>query len=101
MGSPRRKAGLLGPEVEGYRAWLAGRGYSPLTVRNMLAGLGQVGLWLSAEGLELAQFNEEQAAAFLAARREAGHQKVGGPRSMVPLLAYLREGAWLRSRTRS
>jgi len=92
MGSPRRKAGLLGPEVEGYRTWLAGRGYTPLTVRHMLADLGQVGLWLGAEGLEVAQFNEEQAAAFLAAQREAGHQKVGGPRSLLPLVAYLREG---------
>jgi len=48
MGTPRRKAGLLGPEVEGYRAWLTGRGYTPQTVRNMLKDLGQVGLWVSA-----------------------------------------------------
>ena len=54
MGSSRRKAGLLGPEVEGYRAWLAGRGYTPQTVRNMLKDLGQVGVWLSVQGLEAA-----------------------------------------------
>jgi site-specific recombinase XerD len=57
----------------------------------MLKDLGQVGLWLSAEGLEVAQFNEGRAAAFLAARRDAGHQKVGGPRALVPLVTYLRE----------
>lgn len=91
MGSPRRKAGLLGPEVEGYRAWLTSRGYTPQTVRNMLKDLGQVGVWLSVEGLEVAQFGEERAAAFLAARRRAGHRRVGGPRALVPLLAYLRE----------
>ena len=79
MGSPRRKAGLLGPEVEGYRAWLSHRGYTPQTIRNMLKDLCQVGVWLSVEGLEVAQFNEDRASAFLAARRETGHRKVGGP----------------------
>ncbi len=71
--------------------WLAQRGYTPLTVRNMLKDLGQVGVWLSAEGLEAAQVDEEALAAFLAARHKAGHQRVPGPRAMVPLLAYLRE----------
>ena len=42
MSGTRRKAGLLGPEVEGYRAWLTHRGYTPGTVRNMLKDLGQV-----------------------------------------------------------
>ena len=36
MGSPRRKAGLLAPHVEDYRAWLTDRGYTPGTVTNML-----------------------------------------------------------------
>jgi len=91
MGSPRRKAGVLGPQVEGYRAWLTHRGYTSDTVRNMLKDLGQVGLWLSAEGLEAAQFDEVRASAFLTARRETGQRRVGGPRAMVPLLTYLRE----------
>ena len=91
MSGTRRKAGLLEPEVEGYRAWLTYRGYTPGTVRNMLKDLGQVGVWLSAEGLESAQFDEERAAAFLAGRRRAGHRRVQGPRAMVPLLTYLRE----------
>jgi len=91
MSGTRRKAGLLGPEVEGYRAWLTYRGYTPATVRNMLKDLGQVGVWLSAEGLESAQFDEERAATFLAARRRAGHRRVQGLRAMVPLLTYLRE----------
>src|ERR1039458_4693677 len=93
MSGARRKAGRLGPQVEGYRAWLVQRGYTPGTVRNMLADLGQVGLWLSAEGLAAAQLNEERMAAFLAARHEAGHRKIPGTRAMVPLLSYLREQA--------
>ena len=57
----------------------------------MLKDLGQVGLWLSAEGLEAGQLDEERVAAFRNARRAAGHRKVPGPRAMVPLLSYLRE----------
>ena len=91
MSGTRRKAGLLGPEVEGYRAWLTHRGYTPGTVRNMLKDLGQVGLWLSAEGLESAQFDEERAAAILATRRRVGQRRAPGPRAMVPMLTYLRE----------
>jgi len=55
MSGTRRKAGLLGSQVEGYRAWLLGRGYTPGTVRNMLKDLGQVGRWSAATGLELAE----------------------------------------------
>jgi site-specific recombinase XerD len=91
MSSTRRKAGLLGSQVEGYRAWLLRRGYTLQTVRNMLKDLGQLGLWSVAEGLELADLDEKRMVAFLAARRAAGHRRVLGPRAMVPLLSYLRE----------
>ena len=47
MAGTRRKPGLLGPQVEGYRAWLAERGYTPQTIGNMLKDLGQVGVWMS------------------------------------------------------
>lgn len=91
MSGTRRNAGLLGPQVEGYRAWLGNRGYTPGTVRSMLKDLGQLGLWLPVEGLEAAQLNEEQVAAFLTARQAAGYRRVPGMRGMAPLLNYLRE----------
>jgi site-specific recombinase XerD len=91
MASTRRRAGLLGPQVEGYRAWFTQRGYTPGTVRNMLKDLGQVGLWLSTEGLEAEQLDEARMVAFLTARRVAGHRRVPGTRAMVPLLSYLRD----------
>lgn len=91
MGSPRRKAGLLGSEVEGYRRWLTARGYTPLTVRNMLADLGQVGVWATAEGLQAAELDEERIADFHAADRAAGRRGMVGPRGMQPLLTYLRD----------
>lgn len=91
MGTPRRNAGLLEPEVEGYRAWLTERGYTPLTVRNMLKDLGQVGLWATVEGLHAAELDEERLAGFLAACHAAGRRRVLGPRGMQPLLTYLRD----------
>jgi site-specific recombinase XerD len=91
MASTRRKPGQLGSQVEGYRAWLAHRGYTPQTVRNMLADLGQVGRWMSREGLVAAQLDEDAMAAFLTARQAAGRRRDLGPRAMMPLLSYLRE----------
>lgn len=91
MASPRRNAGVLGPQVEGYRVWLAQQGYTPATIRNMLKDLGQVGVWLSDQGLEAEQLDEDQMAAFLSARRIAGRRRIPGARAMVPLLRYLRQ----------
>lgn len=81
----------MAPQVEGYRAWLLGRGYRSDTVRNMLKELGQVGRWLTVEGLEAAQLDEQRIAAFSAARCAAGFRRVPGPRGLAPLLSYLRE----------
>jgi len=91
MSGTRRKPGVLGPQVECYRVWLTGQGYTPGTVRNMLKDLGQLGRWLSSEGLEAGQLNEGQIEAFRAALRAAGHRRVPGPRAMAPLLRFLRE----------
>lgn len=91
MASTRRKPGQLGTQVEGYRAWLTHRGYTPLTVRNMLADLGRLGRWMSGEGLVPADLDEDAMVAFLAARQAAGCRRVLGPRAMMPLLSYLRE----------
>ena len=91
MGSTRRKPGQLGPQVEGYRAWLAQRGYTPQTVRNMLADLGRLGRWMSGEGLVAAKLDEDAMAAFAVARQAAGGGRALGPRAMMPLLSYLRE----------
>jgi site-specific recombinase XerD len=86
-----RKAGVLGPQVEGYRVWLTARGYTPGTVKNMLNDLGQLGRWSPVEGFEAARLDEVQMAAFLAARGGAGQRKTLRTRGMAPLLSYLRE----------
>ena len=91
MASTRRKPGQLGPQVEGYRAWLAHRGYTPQTIRNMLADLGRLGRWMSGEGLVPSKLDEDAMVAFLAAPQAAGRRRALGPRAMMPLLSFLRE----------
>ena len=49
MSGSRRKPGPLGPFVDGYRAWLLGRGYSPSVVVRSLITLGHLGRWLERE----------------------------------------------------
>lgn len=90
MSGTRRKPGELGPHVEGYREWLTHRGYTTLTVRNMLKDLGQVGQWMSREALVTAQLDEDAMISFLVTSRANGHRGLG-PRAMLPLLTYLRE----------
>jgi len=57
----------------------------------MLKDLGQVGLWLSGEGLGVEDLNEERVAAFQSARRRVGRSRSLGPRALVPLMSCLRE----------
>lgn len=91
MAGTRRKPGLLGSQIEGYRAWLLGHGYAPETVRNMLKDLGHLGRWIAGEGLRVADLDEARIEQFLAWRTAAGHRRITGPRGMAVLLAYLRE----------
>lgn len=91
MSGTRRNAGRLAPQVEGYRSWLAERGYTPLTARNMLKDLGQLGLWLSMRGVDAADLDETRMAEFASDLRAHGRRRVPGPRGMVPLLRFLRE----------
>ncbi|MFJ7278502.1 tyrosine-type recombinase/integrase [Kitasatospora sp. NPDC098663] len=91
FGSARRKAGVLTAQVEGYRVWLAERGYTTLTARNMLKDLGQVGLWLSSQVLDAADLDEKRVDQHLSDLQQAGRRRVVGPRGMVPLLMFLRE----------
>jgi hypothetical protein len=49
MSGSRRKPGPLGPFVDGYRAWLLGRGYSAAVVIRSLIALGHLGRWMERE----------------------------------------------------
>lgn len=91
MGTTRRKPGSLGPYVEGYLAWLARRGHTALTARNMLKEFGQVGRWLAMKHIEVQQLSDQQLARFLADQRRAGCRRLPGLRGLRVPLAYLRE----------
>jgi hypothetical protein len=92
MSGSRRKPGPLGPFVDGYRAWLIGRGYSPSVVVRSLITLGHLGRWLERDALAVDQLTAGAVSSFLAEYRVDRGRLPGA--SVWPLLEYLRfEGA--------
>jgi integrase len=92
MSGSRRKPGPLGPFVDGYRAWLVGRGYSPSVVVRSLVTLGHLGRWLERNALVVDLLTAEDVSGFLAEYRDDRGRLPGA--SVWPLLEYLRgEGA--------
>lgn len=90
MAGTRRKPGRMGPHVDGFKAWLLERGYSPGTVRNMLKAAGQLGRWMTNVDLDVAGLNATSVEAFVQSCRERDVGRVPGVRSFSPLLDYLR-----------
>jgi hypothetical protein len=88
MSGSRRKPGPLGPFVDGYRAWLLGRGYSPSVVIRSLSTLGCLGRWLERKALAVDQLTAEAVSSFLAEYRDDCGRLPGA--SVWPLLEYLR-----------
>src|SRR5512133_3652757 len=88
MSGSRRKPGPLRPFVEGYRAWLLGRGYSRSVVVRSLIALGHLGRWMAREGLAVDQLTAEAVSTFLAEyRSDRGRLPTA---SVWPLLEHLR-----------
>ena len=88
MTGRRRKPGRLGPFIDGYRAWLAGRGYAPGTVINMLAMAG-LGRWMDARDFAASDLDRVVVAEFRDAMRTAGMRNVPGAHGLDRLLQYL------------
>lgn len=59
----------------------------------MLKDLGQIGRWLSQQGLRAADLDEELLQQFSSEQRQAGRRRPPGPRGVRPLLSYLRAAA--------
>jgi hypothetical protein len=87
MSGSRRKPGPLGPFVDGYRAWLLGRGYSPSVVIRSLIALGHLGRWMEREALAVDQLTAAAVSAFLASYRSDRGRLPGA--SAWPLLGGL------------
>ena len=88
MSGSRRKPGRLGPFVDGYRAWLLARGYSPSAAIRSLITLGHLGRWLERNTLAVDQLTAEVLRAFLVEYRSDRGRLPGA--SVWPLLEYLR-----------
>jgi site-specific recombinase XerD len=91
-----KASGVLpsGPLVvfaDGYRFYLDQRGYSPRAVRERLELLGQLSLWLVAQGLSAEELTPAQAQRFFAARQAAGQRRVPTLRTLALLFDYLRD----------
>jgi integrase/recombinase XerD len=84
-----RKPGAMGPFIDGYRAWLTKRGYSPGTVIQLLAMAGALGRWMSTRGIAVGDLNPAVIAEFRSARRASGMRWVPGARGLDPLLEFL------------
>ena len=88
MSESRLEPGRLGPFVEGYRAWLLERGYSPGSVEHELRFLGVLGRWMAAEDLAVGQLDGDVIAAFVEAHRVKGRVR-GGGRARIQVVADL------------
>lgn len=86
-----RKPGKMGPFIEGYRGWLAERGYAPTTITGMLAMAGGLGRWMDASGVAPGDLDCAVVAEFGDARRAAGMRWVPGVHGLDRLLEYLRD----------
>jgi site-specific recombinase XerD len=83
--------GRLGRFVEGYRAWLLERGYSPGSVEHELRFLSVLGRWMVAEDLGVGQLDGNVMAAFVDAHRVEGRVAAVVARGSRSLVIYLRE----------
>ena len=95
MSGSRRKPGPLGPFVEGYRAWLVGRGYSPSVAIRSRVTLGHLGRWLERNALAVDQLTAQVVRAFLVEYRSDRGRLPGA--SVWPLLEYLRADGAVRA----
>jgi site-specific recombinase XerD len=99
MTGRRRKPGRMGPVIEGYRAWLAERGYTPGTIVGMLAMAGGLGRWMDARDIALGDLDRAAVTEFRDALRAAGRRCVPGAHGLDRLLEYLEDQGLLNGRS--
>jgi integrase/recombinase XerD len=81
--------GPLAEYAAGYRGWLLGQGYTPLTTVPQLQLMAHVSRWLDREELGAGSLGRGQAQRFLAAHHAAGHRRPVSLAGLRPLLGYL------------
>lgn len=91
MSGTRRKPGAMEPFVEGFRLRLVELGYTSGSTRGLLKGVGQLGRWMTIEGVKVGQLDAGTMTAFTSARWVDGFRRVPSRSSLRLLLDYLRE----------
>jgi hypothetical protein len=79
----------MGPFIEGYRDWLAGRGYTSATVVNMLAMVSGLGRWMDSHDVAAVDLDQATIASFRTALLANGRRSVPGAHGLDPVLDYL------------
>jgi integrase/recombinase XerD len=84
--------GPLVPFIEAYRRELRRRGYTPLTVVNLLRQVARLSRWLEDRGLGVEQLNAQRVEEFLVLQRAEGRHRAQWSRAGLRcLLAVLEE----------
>jgi integrase/recombinase XerD len=83
--------GVLAPFARGFDGRLERLGYAAGSRAGHLRLMAQLGVWLEARGLDGSGLSPHVVDEFVAERRAAGYRDGRSPRSLTPLLEYLRE----------
>lgn len=81
--------GPLAAYADGFRAELAGLGYTPECTVHKLWEAGRLGDWMTANGVEVGELSPARVREFFAAHDAVGERAIGR-RTLGPLLGYLR-----------
>jgi hypothetical protein len=84
MSGPRRHDGQLGVFVDGYRAWLLERGYTPLMVTHALIALGHLGRWMEREGVDVDGLDDRAVRAFVGTQVRVRSRSTSGTTARAP-----------------
>lgn len=85
-----RVPGPLGPYAEGFRDELARMGYTPLSAIVQMRLMARLSRWLAESDLSPSGLTTALMEVFFAERRAAGYHNSRTPRSVAPLVDYLR-----------
>lgn len=85
-----RVEGPLAPYADGFRGGLERLGYTPLTAAGHLRLVAHLSRWMIAEDVAVPALTPAKVQEYFARRRADGYVNSVTPRSVRPLLAYLR-----------
>lgn len=86
-----RVDGPLGVFRDGFGQWLVERGYSPLSIRNLVLVMANLAKWMSGAGLGVGELTSSEVERYAAYRRAAGYTAWRTPGSLALLVGYLRQ----------